>query len=122
MIKLNSTIHKRLIAQASEAKNLELTDLADGVLGAIGPISREENEIPIFSHADLEKEVYNHLWKIAMATVFYHDLKHVDIQKVNDVLPRLVQMVLGSVEQAIERKNDIGPFELKLPGEISDKA
>lgn len=118
MIKLNSTIHKRLIAQASEAKSLDLVDLADGVLGAIGPVSREENEeTPIFSHADLEQEAYNLLWKIAIATVSYHDLEHIDIQRINDILPKLVSKVLASVEEAIDRENDVGPFEMKLPGE-----
>lgn len=117
MIKLNKTVYRRLLSQAHEAKELELDSLADGVLGALGPVCRDDNESLNISQAELKKEIHKSLWKMALDVVAYHDLKMVDAQKVDTVILALAENFLKSLENSLDVENEIGPMEPKLPGE-----
>lgn len=117
MSKINSVIHKKLVLQAEEAKELKLTKLADGLLNSVGSIPRDENEEFIYSHADLKKDIYNSLWKMALNVVAYHDLKSVDAQKIDEVLSDMTNEIVLNVESVLNVENKIGPFEPKLFGQ-----
>lgn len=105
------------MSQAEEAKELELTKLAEGVLSAIGPVARDDDEIIQLSHEDLSKDIYKSLWKIALDVATYHDLKTVDAQKMDQVLTSLTDKLLSTLESSLNVEDNVGAFEPKLPGE-----
>lgn len=117
VIKLNKTIYRRLLSQAEEAKELELTKLADGLLNAIGPVARDDDEIIQLSHDELTKDIYGSLWKMALDVAVYHDLKMVDAQKMHQVLSGLTDKLLSTLESSLNVEDNVGAFEPKLPGE-----
>lgn len=114
MKKLNEVIYNKIVIQANEAKELGFEKLAEEVLSVVGPVPREE-EIS-YSLKELEANVKNNLWKIALEYINYHDLNSVDIQKVDAVLNALVPKVAHAIEQGIEA-DGFGPLEPKLFGQ-----
>jgi hypothetical protein len=119
MNKLSSITYNRLLAQAEEAKELKLEELADGVLNAIGPASRDEEEPFIFSHSDLRDAVHKSLWKIAIEVISYHDHQKSDIQKVGAAIDNLTDNVLNTIHNSLNIVDHIGPGEPILPGQSS---
>lgn len=117
MIKLGKVLYERILAQASEAKELNLTELSDGVLSALGPVAREDSEDVFISQAELEKEIYKQLWKIAFDIMAYHDAKKVDIQKIGSNLESFSKDLVQSIENSIGKQGEIGKMEPKIPGQ-----
>lgn len=117
MKKLNKVAYDRLVIQAEEAKELGLDKLAEGVLSSIGSTSRDDGEHEVYSSVQLDKDVYNTLWKIAVNVLYYHDSKNVDISKVDETVSRLASVVLSEIESSLDLSNKVGGLEPKLPGE-----
>jgi hypothetical protein len=116
MNKLNNEIYARLVAQAEEAKELDLTKLAEDVLGAVGSVPRDEDDFT-YSYEELKDNINKTLWKSAMEIVAYHDSKKADIQKIGTTVEHLVEQVLSDIELAIGMSGKIGPNEPHLLGQ-----
>lgn len=116
MKKLNSVIYNKLLLQAEEAKEQGMTKLAAGVMGALTAIPEEE--ISKYSSEELNEDIHNYLWKIAVHIIKYYDLSSVDAEKVNEALEFSGQTVLNAVCASLGVNScDIGANEPELPGE-----
>lgn len=118
MKKVNSEIYHKLFLQAAEAKEQGMEKLAHSVLDAIGPIP--EDEIVSYSSLQLESDLHSGLWKLATHLIKYHDLKSVDIEKLNQSIELFSEAFSQEMEKVLDIQSPIGPLEPKLPGERSD--
>lgn len=121
-MKLNKIAYNKLVLQAQEAKELGLNELADVVLNSIGPTPRDEKEAYVYSSEQLQDDMNKFLWKMAISTAEYHDLKSLDIQKIDEVIKWAAKQVLADLESCMDggdgiSRTGIGPLEPKLPGE-----
>ena len=116
-MKLNKTIHQKLVLQAEEAYETGLTKLARGVFDSIDE-PRESGPV-VYSSIELDQDIYKHLWKVALDVAKYYDLEHLDIQKVDDVLKWAAQGIKKELESKMleEGTSVVGPLEPKLPGQ-----
>ena len=118
-MKLNKIIYNKLVLQAEEAKNTNLTKLASGVLGGVGSFPRNESELFTYSENEYSSDVYNTLWKVALSSIKYYDLKSVDIQKIDDILIVIAEKIMQDLEDQLS--NDchsvVGPIEPKVFGQ-----
>ena len=117
MNKLSQGVRQRLVAQAEEAKELQLEKLASDVLSSVGSVARDEGEEFTFSYEQLKEGVHQSLWKIAVNIIAYHDANRSDIQKVDLAVSDLTEKVLAEVERSLNVLEQIGPHEAKLPGQ-----
>jgi hypothetical protein len=116
MKKLNQTVYEKLILQAEEAKEQNMTKLANAILGSL--TSTPETESSLYSVADLNRDVYQDLWKVATNVLKYHDLESVDAEKVNEVIEVFANKFVNELEHALSiPEGTVGPLEPKLPGE-----
>jgi hypothetical protein len=116
MKKLNSTVYQKLFLQAEEAKDRNMTKLASAIFVAIGPVPEDENNNYNFN--ELQNDVYQGLWKLAMCVAKYHDLQSVDAEKVHTALESLSSDLIEDVERSLHVDNTaVGPLETKVPGE-----
>lgn len=117
MRKLNSVVYEKLLLQAEEAKDRDMTKLASGVVNALGAMP--EDEIVTYNFNELQNEVYDGLWKMAACVIKYHDLQSVDAEKVHDVLESFASKLIEEVEQSLSVDNtQIGVLESIVPGEV----
>ena len=116
MKKLNSIVYNKLYLQGEEARDLQMTKLASGILNALGPIPEEESTY--YNLEELQNDMYQGLWKLATHVIKYHDVKSVDAEKVHQVLEILASKLIEEIEQSINIDNkQIGAFEEKLIGQ-----
>jgi hypothetical protein len=115
MKKLSKITYDRLLAQAEEAKELGFDYLEEGIISSIGDEPTENQET--YSSLQLDKDIYNDLWKIAVNVIAYHGAKVVDASKVDDVISKLAETVLSELEASLGKENEISPQEPKLPGQ-----
>ena len=116
MKKLNQVVYEKLILQAEEAKEQNMTKLASAILGSL--TSAPESEKVLYSISDLNNDVYHDLWKVATNVLKYYDLESVDSEKVNEVIESLATKFVSELEHALViPEGTIGPLEPKLPGE-----
>jgi hypothetical protein len=114
--KLNSTMYHKMLLQAEEAKDREMTKLASGVLEALGPTPEED--IVSYNYSELEQDIYGQLWKAAMSVAKYYDIQSADIEKIGQVLEDVSEQLIRQVETAINvKENVVGPLEEKVPGQ-----
>lgn len=117
MIKLSKKLYDRVLFAAEEAKDLEMNDLADGIISALGPTARDQDDPSIFSEADLKKEIYKNLWKLALDIAAYHDVQKMDIQKVGNELDVLSDYIFRDLEMVFGKIGVVGALDPKIPGE-----
>jgi len=117
MKKLNKIAYDRLICQAEGARDLGLSQIVEGVLNAVGPVARDECEKESYSSLELEKDIHNGLWKLAVNIMAYHDTKAIDAEKVDDAISRLSEVVIKEIESSLGALGKVGSLEPKLPGE-----
>lgn len=116
MKKLNSVIYNKLLLQSQEAKTQDLTKLASGIIGALGPVV--EDERVQYSHQQLQNEIYDGMWKLATHVIKYHDVESADVSKIHDRLEALADRFIEELEQSLGVDDVIvGALEPKLPGE-----
>ena len=115
MIKLNSTIYKKLVAQAEEAKEQELSNLAENLHAVdLHPSDEAEN----YSYAQMQHDVQQQLWKAAAHVIKYYDLHSADAQKIDKLLSVLAGEVITDLEHNLQVSGMVkGPLEPKLFGE-----
>jgi hypothetical protein len=95
-MKINSTIYKKLVLQAEEAKDQQLIKLADGILGAVGAVPNDE-QIE-YSYSQLQNDIYQDMWKIATRLIYYHDLQSVNAEKLGKDLEAYAAEILEQLE------------------------
>jgi hypothetical protein len=116
MKKLNNTIYQKLLLQAEEARDNEMTKLASGIFNSIGPLPEEERVSYNFN--ELQDDIYQGLWKMATCVIKYHDSQSADVEKIHEALESVASKLIEEVERALNVKvNSIGPLEDKLVGE-----
>ena len=116
MKKVNDVVYQKLLLQAAEAKDCNMTKLSSGILNSLG--SMPEDERITYNFNELEADVYRGLWKMAVCVIKYHDLQSVDAEKIHEVLEALASKVIEEVEQSLSVDNaQVGPLEAKVPGE-----
>jgi hypothetical protein len=116
MKRLNSVIYNKLLAQAEEAKDQDMKQLASGIMGVLTPMP--EDEFTTYSSDQLNEDIYNDLWKVAANIIKYYDLSSVDAEKIHEAIELSGKTVLGTVCASLNVDPDsIGPIEPKLPGE-----
>ncbi len=72
-----------------------------------------EDEEVKYSHADLESDIYEGLWKLATHIIKYRDVNSVDAEKLNLVIESLAQQVIEEMDEVV-----VPDGEPKLPGEV----
>jgi hypothetical protein len=116
MKKLNSVIYNKLLIQAQEAKTQNLTKLASSIVGALGPMTEDENVA--YDYQQLQDDVYQEMWKLATHVIKYYDVKSADANKVNDRLESLASRFIEELEESLGVEDMIvGPLETTIPGE-----
>lgn len=113
--KLSKSVYNKIVLQAEEARELGFTKLANNVLSVVGAAPRDE-EI-IYNEYDLIADADAVLWKIAMNVIAYHDLKSVDIQKIEEVIDELGVLAVSKIENILGVAGDVGKLEEKLIGQ-----
>jgi len=114
---LNATIYHKLLLQAEEAKELNMTKLASGILGSLGPMPEEE--LVSYNFNELQEDIYQGLWKLAANVIKYHDLQSVDAGKVHETLESLAIKLITEVEKSLNVDNSrVGPLEDKVFGQL----
>lgn len=117
MKNINSTVYGKIIIQAQEAKEIGLEKLGERVLSVISPAPRDENEKISYSHDELTEDFNRKLWKMALDVIAYHDLESVDIQKVDETIRRLSEVINKELGQAMGTESVFGAFEPPVLGE-----
>jgi len=116
MKKLNSIVYHKLLLQAEEAKEREMTKLASGVFNSLGPVP--EDEQTNYNFNELQNDVYDGLWKMAACVIKYHDLQSADVEKMHEVLESMATKLINEVERSLSvNSTRVGPLETKVPGE-----
>lgn len=116
MIKLNSTVYNKMLLQAEEAIEQEKIALADGVLGAIGPLADDEQKEHSFT--DLDQEVYDNMWKSAVHVIAHYDLKSADIERLDEVIKIASEKFISDVCRSLDIDDkSFSVLEPKLPGQ-----
>ncbi len=113
-MKLNPTLHKKLLAEAEEAKLQSLTKLASALEHALVP---SEDSQSLYSLSEVRQDVYEGLWKLATSLLKYHDVTSLPTERLDVVLADLSIDFMEQVEQVIGKQDQIGPFEPKVPGQ-----
>ena len=115
-MKINSTIYKKLLAQAEKAKYQGLVDLADGILIAIGSYPDDEKEE--YTYSQMKNDIHLDMWKMATRLIHYYDIKSADAIKLDENLAVWSSEMIDNLESALNVSSVIkGPLEPKLPGE-----
>jgi exoribonuclease R len=116
MKKLNSIVYEKLILQAEEAKEQNMTKLSSAILGSL--TASPETENVTYSSGELNIDVYQDLWKTATNVIKYYNLESVDAEKVNETIEILANKFITELESTLGvPEGSIGPLEEKLPGE-----
>jgi hypothetical protein len=116
MKKLSNVIYQKLLLQAEEAKERDMTKLASGILSSLGPSPEEESVNYNFN--ELQDDVYQGLWKMAACVIKYHDLKSADAEKIHEILESMASKLINEVEHALSVNNaQVGPIEDKVFGQ-----
>jgi hypothetical protein len=114
MKKLNEVVYHRLLLQAQEAKERGLHKMADSVMNSLGPVP--EDEVVQYSYSELQKDIHQGVWKLAVNVMKYYDVESVDIERMNDTLETLASSLINNLEDVLD-VDLIGPLDPKVPGE-----
>jgi hypothetical protein len=116
MNKLNTTIYRKLLICAEEAKEQGMVKLAENIKEAIGP--EPATELEVYSYAQVEKDVHSELWKAAMHLARYWNVEAIDVMKLdNSILvwaSELIDEVENSLGVDVASKSSLEP---KVPGQ-----
>lgn len=115
MKKIGKTIYNKLLLQAEEAKHRDMDELSNNVLSSIGSYPEDSKEN--YNPSEYENDIRSLLWKSAMNTIKYHDVKSADIIELQDTINYLSDKVIKELRATLKVKTNIGSFEEKLPGE-----
>lgn len=115
MKKLNDTVYYKLYLQAEEAKEQNMTKLASGILGALGPTP--EDEAVKYSSEQVEEDIHRGLWSLATCILKYHDVSSVNAEKINEVIESLASKFINEIEDSLGVDGVRGTLEPAVLGE-----
>lgn len=115
MKKLNSIAYYKLYLQAEEAKEQNMTKLASGILGALGPTP--EDEIVTYASEQVEEDIHRGLWSLATCILKYHNVSSVNAEKINEVIESLASKFINEIESSLEVDGVRGTLEPAVLGE-----
>ena len=116
MKKLNQTIHRKLVAQAQEAKGRGLTKMASDILEAVGPEVMAEPEE--YSYVQMKEDIKSDLWKSATRLIGHYNINSVDAEKVQKAIEVLASEVVNELEETLNVDSaDRGSLDPRVPGE-----
>lgn len=116
MKKLNQTIHRKLVAQAEEAKGRGLVKLGQDILNAVGPEFMSEPEE--YSYFQLNEDIKSDLWKSAIRLIEHYNLNSVDAERVQRIIEVLAHEVVSELEASLNVDTaDRGTLDPKVLGE-----
>jgi hypothetical protein len=114
--KLNSSVYKKLYAQAEEAKLVGLNKLASDIFDVIGPYADDDKSE--YAYSDLKDDVHRDLWRVATRLMHYYDVKSVDAKKLNEIILVLASDTISELENKMNVDPvSVHPLEPKVPGE-----
>lgn len=107
MIKISTTLYKKLIIQAQEAKIQGLHKLADNIHSSIAP----DDEVIEYPHAKLEEDIQKELWKLSLLVMKYYDLTNIDALKMDDLIHQMSEEFLEKLEGdlKVNKKHSLEP-------------
>ena len=115
-MKLSSIIYNKLLLQAEEAKEHEMTKLASAIEEAIGEMPSDDKKE--YTYNKLQDDIYNDLWKVATKIIAYYDVNSADVSKIDKVLDVYAEKMIDELETTLGVEEVVkGPFEPKVPGE-----
>ena len=116
MKKLNSVVYQKLLLQGQEAKDRNMTKLANGVLNSLGP-TPEEDQVS-YDYEQLQEDVYQDLWKAATCVLKYYDVQSADAERIHEALEAVASQLIEEVEHSLSVSHtQVGPLEPKVPGQ-----
>jgi hypothetical protein len=116
MKKLNQTVHRKLVAQAQEAKSRGLVKMGQDILDAVGPECMSEPEE--YSYSQLKEDIKSDLWKSATRLIGHYNVNTVDAEKMQKMIEVLAFEVVSELEGILDvDPADQGTLDPKVPGE-----
>jgi len=116
MVKLNSIICRKLLAQAEEAKETGMIKLANSIDSAVS-VDAEVESIE-YSYNQLEEDVHKDLWKAAVNIIKYYNLESADAKKLDKSISVLASEMISEIEQELGVDTIVvGPNEPKVFGQ-----
>jgi hypothetical protein len=112
---ISKTLKRRLEAQAEEANFLGFQKHASHVFDNI-PETRDDEEEYIYTAAELQEDVENMLWKIAIRVQDYYG-KSADMKQVGYVVDSTAEELIESIRRSTGAPI-VGPYEPLVPGEM----
>jgi len=110
---LDTVIYNKLLLQAEEANDQNLTKLANGILAAL---ESKDDKIE-YSCCELNNDIYFGLWKLAANFIKYYDLNSVDAQKLNEIIEINAEKFVNDLEKSLDMELKFGANEPKVPGQ-----
>lgn len=111
---LNKQLYNRLLVQAQEAKSYHMDKLASRVITSLGSLPEEDNVS--YDLKEVKDDIHQGMWNIATCLLKYHDISHVDIEKLDNILGYLTTSFINEIEESLDLKK-IGALETKVPGQ-----
>jgi hypothetical protein len=115
MKRLNAVVYHKLLLQGYEAKEQNMTKLASGIFGAVGPTPEEE--LVKYASEEVEEDIYRGLWSLATCVLKHHDVSSVDAEKLNEVIESLASRFINEIESSLGVDGTIGSLEPTVLGE-----
>jgi hypothetical protein len=117
MVKLNSVIFNKLMAQADEAQTRGLTKLASDIKQAIG--TEPASELSEYSYVQLRDDIRQDIWKAAAKLITYYNMESVDADKLQHAILHVTAQVMDDLEHSLQVDEiAVGPLEPSVPGEV----
>ena len=116
MKKLNQTIHRKLVAQAQEAKSRGMVKLAQDILEAVGPEAMSQPDE--YSYVQMREDIKSDLWKSATRLIGHYNVGSANAEKIQESIEVLALVVVTELERTLKVDSaDRGSLDPKVPGE-----
>ena len=114
--KINSIIYNKLLLQAEEAKDQNLTKLASDILLALG--DAPEDHVVKYSFSEMEDDVNSGLWEVVSCILKYYDMESVDAEKLNSIIELYSSKFIQEITEFLNKENvKVGPLEPDVLGQ-----
>lgn len=116
MAKINTTLYRKLAAQAEEAKAQGMVKLAERITHAIEPNSHSDEEE--YSYNQLKDDACLEVWNLAAHVMRYYNLESVNAEKLEETILISASNMISEIENTLGvDSSKPGSLEPKVPGE-----
>lgn len=115
MKKISEVLYNKLMLQAEEAKEQNMEEIAFNIKEAIGP--NFSNELEVYSEYELQSDLQQGLWKLAICALKYYNIESIDAEKLNQTLESVASNFLNEIESILGPEALLNINESILPGE-----